>query len=341
MVAVITGILKESRDYYRDLKRELVGRLLLNPGGSLITKNIRGSEYLYIRKNVRKKRIDLYIGQKNDDIALKISENLNSRKRNIEQLRESKLAMKELRVDRSEIINEDYLPSLRTLFECFEQNGLWDEGLQIIGSWCFIIYQNNFGVEYYPERTLDVDMAVKIPYKGKPIDLSRILKGMGFDEQYDYQSGVVKFRCSDFIIEFLQYQQGDGNRRKKGSDAQDLGITAQALPYLNILLENPTVFIARDLGRVCVPSMPAFVVHKLIVATCRRDVAKKIKDYKQVESVCKAIAWNPKDIADLAEIANRMHKSWLRKMIRSFSEMPEYVPDSRGTGGALASAGII
>lgn len=341
MTAVITGILKESRDYYRNLKRELVGKLILNSGGSLITKSIRGGEYLYIRKNIQKKRIDLYVGPKTNDLDIEILQKLNSRKRNIKQLRESKLAMKELRVDRAEIINEDYLPSLRALFERFEKDGLWDECLQIIGSWCFIIYQNNFGVEFYPERTLDIDMGVKIPYKGRPIDLSKILKSMGFDEQFDYQSDIVKFRCSDFIIEFLQYQQGDGARRKKGGDAQDLGITTQALPYLNILLDNPTILIARDLGRVCVPSMPAFVAHKLIVAACRRDVAKKIKDYKQVEAVCKTIAWNPKEIADLAEIATRMHKSWCKKMVRSFSEMSKYVPDSRGTGRALALAGLI
>lgn len=341
MAAVITGILKESRDYYRDLKRELVGKLLLNPSGSLITKYIRGGEYLYVRKNIQKRRVDLYIGPKINDISINISEKLNSRKRNIKQLRESKIAMKELKIDRSEIINENYTQSLRCLFERFEQDGLWDEGLQIIGSWCFIVYQNNFGVEFYPERTLDVDMAVKIPYKGRPVDLSQILKGMGFDEQFDYESGIAKFRCSDFIIEFLQYQQGDGIRRKKGGDAQDLGITTQALPYLNILLDNPTILTARDLGRVCVPSMPAFVVHKLIVAACRRDITKKIKDYKQVEAVCKTIIWNPKEINDLAEIASRMHKSWCKKMVRSFSEMSKYVPDPTGTGRALALAGLI
>ena len=89
------------------------------------------------------------------------------------------------------------------------------------------------------------------------------------------------------------------------------------------------------------PSMPAFVVHKLIVAAGRRDVAKKIKDYKQVEAVCKTLVLNPKEIADLAQIATRMHKSWCKKMVRSFSEMSNYVPDSRGTGRAFALAGLI
>ncbi|ACU90650.1 nucleotidyltransferase family protein [Desulfomicrobium baculatum] len=341
MAAVITEILKESRDYYRTLKQELVGKLLLNAGGSLVIKYIRGSEYLYIRKNIQKKRTDLYIGPKNEDILLNISEKLKSRKRNIEQLRKSKSAMKELRIDPSEIANENYVPSLRTLFERFEQEGLWDEGLQIIGSWCFIIYQNNFGVEFYPERTLDIDMAVNVPYKGKPVDLSKILKSMGFDEQFDYQSNSVRYRCNDFVVEFLQYQQGDGTKRKSGNDTQDLGITTQALPYLNILLSNPTILTARDLGRVCVPSMPAFVVHKLIVADCRKDAAKKIKDYKQVEAVCKTIIWNPKDITELTEIASSIHKTWCKKMIHSFQAMSEYVPESKGTERALALAGLI
>ena len=342
MAAVIQGILKESRDYYRALKRELVGKLLISSSGSLLTKNIKGYEYLYVRKNVQKKRIYLYIGPKNDDTVIKISEELNNRRKNIDQLRSSKKAMKELHMDNSEIVNEDYISSLRALFSHFERVGLWDEGLQIIGSWCFKIYQNNFGVEFYPERTIDVDIAVKIPYQGKNIDIAQILKSMGFDEQFDYQTGIIKYRCSDFIIEFLQHQQGDGSRRKLSNDTLDLGITTQAVPYLNILLNNPAILIARDLGRVCIPAMPAFVVHKLIVASCRKDKLKKIKDYNQVEAVCKTMVWNPKEITELARIANSIHKTWRDKMLRSYRSMTEHVSfEPKGTERALVSAGLI
>ena len=342
MAAVIQGILKESRDYYRALKRELVSRLLVNMNGTLITKSIHGSEYAYLRRRGGNKRIDTYLGRMDKNIHGAVSAALLQRKKDILALRSAKLAMKELHIDHQEIVTENYLGSLRDLFQRFADEGLWDDGLQVIGSWCFKIYQSNFGVEFYPERTQDVDVAVRIPFSGKSVNIAEILKSMGFEERFDYLSGLRIYRCDDFIVEFLEDRQGNGRKRRQHDAEEALGVTTQALPYLKILLDNPTVLAARDLGKVCVPSMPAFVVHKLIVAASRRDTAKIRKDYRQVESVCKTICWNPGDIEELGRIARGMHKTWQSKMLRSFAAMGDHVRrEPQATGQALAAAGLL
>ena len=250
--------------------------------------------------------------------------------------------MKDLHIGKNELVNQDYTMSLRELFEKFANEGLWDDGLQLIGSWCFKVFQSNFGVEFYPERTLDVDLAVKVPYSGKQVSIADILKKMGFEEQFDYHSNVLVYRCDDFVVEFLQDRQGNGQQRKRDDAAKNLGITTQALPYLKILLDNPTVLEARDIGKVCVPSMPAFVVHKLIVADARRSAAKKHKDYKQVESVCKTLLKLPAEISAVGRIAGGIHKSWRGKMLRSFAQMVSHIgQEPKATAHVLAAAGLI
>jgi hypothetical protein len=43
---------------------------------------------------------------------------------------------------------------------------IFNEGVQLIGSWCFNLYQKRLGVKEYPLRTLDVDFLLPVPYKG-------------------------------------------------------------------------------------------------------------------------------------------------------------------------------
>ncbi|GAB6110844.1 nucleotidyltransferase family protein [Desulfomicrobium salsuginis] len=155
MTAAIHDILQESRDYYRSLKQELVGRLLVNATGTLISKSICGKYYLYLRRISHNMRIDTYIGHHKSVIAEIISKELSQRKKHISSIRSVKKAMKDLHIGKKELTNQDYTKSLRDIFEKFANEGLWDDGLQLIGSWCFKVFQSNFGVEFYPERTLD------------------------------------------------------------------------------------------------------------------------------------------------------------------------------------------
>jgi len=49
----------------------------------------------------------------------------------------------------------------------FERHGLWDEGVELIGSWCFYLYQRHLGVKAYPFKTQDIDFLLPYPYRGR------------------------------------------------------------------------------------------------------------------------------------------------------------------------------
>jgi len=242
-----------------------------------------------------------------------------------------------------EIAREDYFDSIKALFEEFERLGLWEAGFELIGSWCFKVFQNHCGVDPYPLRTLDVDFAVRVPYPGNPVNLSQRLKEMGFQEEINYADGSVCFKSGEFKVEFLRERLGDGTRRKPASEhIPELGITPQALPYLGILLENRMEVRLRDLGRVFVPSLPAFLLHKLLVAGSRKDADKRDKDYRQIEVVARAMLKEPPLIGEAAGIAGTLPKKWLRDMIKSAGRMTKAHPTSSGaTGQVLAKAGIL
>jgi len=338
MPVAISNVLRESREYYRKLKRELVGQLAINARGSLVRKQRRGHPFLYLRRSGKGGYKDIYLCPENDQLAPVIVAKVEERKMRVEELRKAKKAMKELKMHASEIREEDYFPTLKTLFFEFEKHGLWDAGFELIGSWCFKIYQNYCGVAWYPERTMDVDFAITVPYAGNPVSVAACLKELGFQEEINYADGCVSFKSVDFKVEFLKDRKRDGAQRKEKSYISELGLEPQALPYLRILLENSMEIKGQDIGRIKVPSLPAFMLHKLLVADERKKLDKKEKDYRQVDAVAVVIA---KDLAlqnAVNAIANSIHKKWLKKLIKSAKNLPQFHPRHSGAVDILMRA---
>lgn len=316
MALVIKGILGESRDYYRKIKRESVGRLLINPRGSLYRKKEGGSTFVYLRRLENGAKQHIYIGRDDSPHAAVTIHGVALHSKAVSALREAKAAMKELGMTSQEIKTEDYFPIVQELFQIMADAGLWDEGMTLVGSWCFKVYQNYCGVEFFPERTLDVDFAMRFPYKGRKVNLGDILKSLGFEEVINHADGTVFYRSGELSVEFLKDRVGDG-RERGGVYEADLGIAPVAVPYMRVLLSNPMEIKARDLGRVMVPSMAAFFLHKLLVASERRKEDKRLKDYRQVEAVAKAILTDPAMVEDVKRIAGSLHKKWVKKMVSS------------------------
>uniref|UniRef100_I2Q5E7 Nucleotidyltransferase-like domain-containing protein n=1 Tax=Desulfovibrio sp. U5L TaxID=596152 RepID=I2Q5E7_9BACT len=337
MALVIKGILEESREYYRKIKRESVGRLLINPRGSLYRKDDGGTIFLYLRRMEHGTRRHVYIGKDQSDFSEVIERGLALHSKAVVAIREAKTAMRELGMPNQEIKAEDYFPVVRELFQTMADAGLWDEGVTLIGSWCFKIYQNYCGVEYFPERTLDVDFAIQLPYRGKKVNVGDMLKSMGFEEVINHADGTVFYRSGELSVEFLKDRVGDG-RERGGVYEAEIGIAPVAVPYMRILLSNPMEIKARDLGRVVVPSIAAFFLHKLLVASERRKEDKRLKDYRQVEAVAKAILTDPAMVEDVKRIAGGLHKKWVKKLMTSAGKS-EAMLDA--TGAVLRRAGII
>lgn len=324
----IAAILRETRDYYRQFKRELCGRILTRTGGHIVVKRT----FAYLRKPVQGAYRDFYLGHAGERLAVQAADEISGRARLVEELRRVKSAMKELRMLPIELSREDYFPVIRQVFEAFERQGLWDAGLELVGSWCFKVYQSACGVDYSPERTLDVDLAVRLPYRGNPADIAQLLKDLGFTEEINYADSSVVFKSSALKIEFLKERKGDGRRRAVGGVAREyvpeLGLTPQALPYLGILLDNPMELKVRDLGRVVIPSMPAFVLHKLLVAGLRRDPAKREKDTRQAGAVARVLLRSDDLVAQTGALGRAMPAKWLAKSLASVEAADEFTPES-------------
>jgi hypothetical protein len=336
MPLVIHGLLNESREYYRALKRELVGQLLINPCGHLRRNVVHEKTYLSLRQCRHGKCREVYIGQEHTSEATCIMAGLEISKRAIVSLREAKRAMRELHMPQTDIRNEDFFPVIQRIFQAFGDQGLWEEGLELVGSWCFKIYQNYCGVAYYPDRSLDVDFAVTIPYPGKPKDLGKMLKELGFIEEFNYGDGSIAYKSGDFKVEFLKNRVGNGKARTDThQEERDLGIIPQALPYLGILLDHPMALTARDLGKVVVPTMPAFLLHKLLVAEKRKKEDKRAKDYRQVDTVARAIMDDEALIKETDHVFHGLHKTWQAGIEKSARRLAESYPWQSGAVAAV------
>ena len=230
MNAVIDSILREHTEYYRRMKTLLVGRLLVNERGSLKRKVIDGKTYKYLRKKFFGKSLEKYIGPEYSQDVLKIEKAISQNKIDQEELTRAKDSLQKLRVKNRN--DEDFSERLQELFQMMEEQGLWDEGLQLIGSWCFKVYQNFSGVKYDPERTVDVDFAIQIPYRGDPVQIGRKLADMGFQEDRNRADGPIRYVAGDISVEFLKQCKGDG-RNQGDPYIPELDIAPQALPYLN------------------------------------------------------------------------------------------------------------
>jgi hypothetical protein len=53
------------------------------------------------------------------------------------------------------------------VLKVFADANLFDEGVELVGSWCFWLYQKKLGVKNYPLRTQDIDFLIPNPYRGK------------------------------------------------------------------------------------------------------------------------------------------------------------------------------
>lgn len=321
---VIEQIWDESRDYYLDYQARLIGELLLTPAGSIKRKNGRGAGFLYLHKRKGQKFEDIYLGSENDPAVQRLSERIKNRQRLIRELRSTKNALKLLKAQKMAQALRDFTEPLRKLFAEMERLGLFSAGVELVGSYCFKVYQSHFGVEWFPLRTVDVDFAIPLPYKGPSADLEAVLKELGFRQIFN-SDGTIFYEGNELKIEFLQPRKGGGD--KKITKVKELSTNPVPIPYLNLLLDNKLEVSLRDIGRIALPSMPAFVLHKLLIAFIPIRKEKKEKDLKQACTVAKKVVREEKLIEELHGLLKNMPKTWRKKINTSALSIPDYVAD--------------
>ncbi|HXT01331.1 MAG TPA: GSU2403 family nucleotidyltransferase fold protein [Elusimicrobiota bacterium] len=81
------------------------------------------------------------------------------------------------------------------ILKIFADLGLWEDGVELIGSWSFLLYQRHLGVRALPLRTQDVDFLIPWPYQNeRMIGLSAALVDLGFRSVTAMNGGAVSRR---------------------------------------------------------------------------------------------------------------------------------------------------
>ncbi len=307
----LKNVLQENLEYYREQEKSIIGILTTLPKGRLRKKKINGDFYYYLQFRRGKKIIDKYIGK---EFPESLSKQLEKRKKLENELKEVREAIKLLTKEKIGSIN--LIDSAKKIFEKLTEENLWEQGIEIIGSWCFILYQKHLDFPKYPLKTNDMDILVPLPYKGKIFDLSSFLKSLGFRENFN-PNGSTYYSISDLKIEFLSQMK----REKEFSEyINSLGISPQQLKFLDILFINPiTIKISRNI-KVKVPSPASFFLHKLLISKRRREKGKREKDLKQAVYTGKYILTDLNERNNLIKIFNDFPESWKKKVLNSLRE---------------------
>lgn len=176
---------------------------------------------------------------------------------------------------------------LRELLELFEELGLWKDGVQLIGSWSFLLYQRHLGVRPFPLRTQDVDFLLPWPYPERDfVDLADRLAKLGFRSARN-SDGSNFFAHPELKLEFLVPERGRGGLEPRVVKA--LGMRPVSLRFMDMLRED-SIWITEGKARVRVPSPLSFCLHKLVIAQRRAGLDKREKDVQQAVYVLEILA---------------------------------------------------
>lgn len=210
---------------------------------------------------------------------------------------------------------------IQEILKVFSDNNLFDEGVELIDSWCFQLYQKHLGAKSFPLRTQDIDFLIPNPFRGKDhIDFIQQLENLGFN--HDFKSdGSIYLWNAELKIEFITPEKGCG--AGNSIKIKKLGINAMPLRFVALLLSNP-IAISEDGIKVLVPNPTNFCLHKLIIASRRQKIDKSLKDIQQ--AICTSGIVDKKE---LLKSFNSLPKKWkaaaIRMLEKSKNELPLFI----------------
>lgn len=207
---------------------------------------------------------------------------------------------------------------VKNILKIFENNNLFNEGVELIGSWCFKLYQKHLGAKDFPLVTQDIDFLIPNPFYGKShSDFIKQLEDLGFN--YDFRSdGSLYLWNADLKIEFITPEKGKGV--DNAIKIKKLGINAIPLRFVALLLDRPITIVENNIG-VLVPNPTNFCLHKLIIAARRRKVDKSIKDLQQ--AICTSAIVDKIEIHKLfISLPKKWKTSIVNMLVKARIELP-------------------
>ncbi|MGZ5468746.1 MAG: GSU2403 family nucleotidyltransferase fold protein [Candidatus Aminicenantales bacterium] len=234
-------------------------------------------------------------------------------------------ALRLLRSTRREDV--DLTDPVLGLLRAMIQHKLWESGFEIIGSWCFLLYQKHLPMERYPLRTEDLDILVPRPFKGRSFDLSGLMQSLGFSQRFN-PDGSMYFTGNRMKVEFVMKERRDGTLPPL--HIKEIALTPQELRHLDLLLADPIVLKLGPGIRAKVPSPSAFLLHKLFLAARPERRDKKEKDIRQAVYVGQYALTERTEKARLLSLWSGLPKKWRALIRRSLVKAEDMMPLEAG-----------
>jgi len=314
--------LRENAEFLQEQEKTIAARLALLPKGSIRLKKIGAEAYHYLQyRKGRAVKTD-YIGK---EVPLLLRSSLAERERLEKELRRVREGLRSLRSGRT--AETDLTDPLLAILRKLTEKRLWDAGLEIIGSWCFLLYQKHLPMKKYPMRTEDLDILVPWPFKGKPFDLGAYLQRLGFSQHF-HPDGSMFFTGNRMKVEFLTRERRDTAKPQRY--VKEIAVTPQGLRFMEILFVEPMVLKVGKGIRAKVPAPSAFLLHKLIIATRSGRRNKKEKDIRQAIYTAKFVLAEKTETAKLRQLWGGLPRKWKAKVKRSLDQAVDIVPLEEG-----------
>ena len=315
---------------YQDLLRMHLDEAASEIIGSIEERRRNGRTYLYDRFRIGTEMKSRYLGEDSPDLRDRLARAADLKA----EAQERKKRMSRLaRVLRAEgMIGTDR--ETGSLLLAFARAGVFRLGGTLIGTGAYGLYQGELGVRFDSDelaQTGDIDfasferlsVALGDRVEEEPGEILRSMKFEAVPGVYDRQ--IWKWRQSggEAMVEFLTPAFGDEGIKPLPA----LGVSAQALNYLNFLIAEPIHALAlyRSGVLVQIPRPERFAIHKLIVASRRHggpDEAKARKDRAQAEFLIRILAEDrPEDLAEAYDHALSQGPRWRERIASSLGRM--------------------
>jgi len=327
---------------YQDLLRLHLDEHVSGVIGSIEARQRNGRTYLYDRFRIGAEMKSRYLGEDTPELqarlqrAAKLKAGQTERRKRMSKLAAILRAEGFTAMDRA----------AGSLLFAFARAGMFRLGGTLVGTTAYGLYQGDLGVRMdYEEfaRTGDIDLAsferLSIAFQDRvEEDPSEILASLKFEPVpgvFDRQVWKWRQSHSESIVEFVTPAFGAEDVRPLPA----LGVSAQALHYLNFLIAEPihAVALYRAGVLIQIPRPECFAIHKLIVADRRHGGAERLKSRKDRAQAAFLIAVlsedRPDELAIAYEDAVSRGPRWRARITASLARMPE-------TSARLADLGV-
>lgn len=328
---------------WTDLLRHLRDAAVADLHGAPRLKQVGRKRYWYDHFRMGSQTVDRYIGEDTPELRARIAQaetlRAAARVREREQARLVRILRAEgcLMTDRG----------TGQVISAMARAGVFRLGGTLIGTQAFRCYEGELGLRIGLDQaamTDDVDIAsferLSIALQDQVTEpLTEVFQGLSFEPLPSVDGARVwRWRQSgqQTLVEFLTPAFGAEEAIR---DLPALGVSAQALHYLNYLIAQPiqVPLLYRSGVLVQVPRPERFAIHKLIIADRRRDgpdTLKSRKDRAQAEVLIRVLAEDrPEDLREALEVARGSGPAWRNRLEATLARMPQIAAILRGLDG--------